>query len=750
MELVRTTKNKQRAMKISTLFIILLALFTSCSKPAEDYSRTDQRVDSLLHLMNLDEKIGQMNLLTSDWDVTGPTIRATYKEDIKAGKVGAIFNAFTAKYTRQLQEIAVKETRLHIPLIFGYDVIHGHRTIFPIPLGLSSSWDPKLIEQSARVAATEASADGLHWVFSPMVDIARDPRWGRMAEGSGEDTYLGSEIAKVMVKGLQGDKIGDLNSVMACVKHFAAYGAAQAGRDYHTVDMSERTLRETYLPPYKAAVDAGAASVMSSFNEVNGVPATANKFLLTDLLKKEWGFRGFIVSDYTSVMELIPHGFAKDTADATALAVNAGLDMDMQASFFIDKLPDLVKKGVVSEETINESVRRILKAKFELCLFEDPYRYSDENREKETMMKQAFLDVEQDAARKSIVLLKNENQLLPISKNIRKLAVIGPLAHAKKEMIGSWSAAGDGSKAVSLLEGIKRKVPNASISYARGCNINDDTTAYLSDAVRIAQQADMVILAVGEGAQMSGEAASRSSLDLPGVQQKLVEEIKKTGKPVVVVLMNGHPLTIGWIDKNIPAILETWFSGTQGGYGIADVLFGDYNPSGKLTVTFPKSIGQVPLFYNMKNTGRPRDPENKYTSKYLDIDNDPLYPFGYGLSYTQFSYGDISLSKNELSEKEELTVACTVSNTGKMDGEEVVQVYVRDLVGSVTRPVKELKGFRKIFLKAGESNTVTFTLGANDLSFYRQDMTWGTEPGKFEVFVGTNSRDVKKTGFTLK
>ncbi|GHN02740.1 glycosyl hydrolase [Cytophagales bacterium WSM2-2] len=700
--------------------------------------------------MTLEEKIGQMNLVTSDWDVTGPTMRANYKEDIKAGKVGAVFNAFTSKYTRQLQEIAVKETRLHIPLLFGYDVIHGHRTIFPMPIGLSASWDLKLIEQSARVAATEASAEGLHWAFGPMVDIARDPRWGRMAEGSGEDTYLGSEIAKAMVRGYQGTKIGDLNSVMACVKHYAAYGAVQAGRDYHTVDMSDRTLREVYLPPYKAAVDAGSATVMTSFNELNGVPATANKYLLNDILRKEWGFDGFIVSDYTSVMELLPHGFAKDTADAAALSINAGMDMDMQAAFYVDKLPQLVKDGKVSEQVIDASVRRILKRKFELGLFDNPYRYCNEQNEKETVMKSEFIEFAREVGRKSIVLLKNEKQLLPFSKSVRNIAVIGPLADAQQEMIGSWSAAGDWKKSVTLLEGIKSKLLDAKITYAKGCNIKDDDTSGFAEAVRTATLSDIVLLAVGEGAQMTGEAASRSSLDLPGVQQQLIEEIQKSGKPIVVVLMNGRPLTINWIDKNIPAILETWFLGTQAGNSIADVLFGDYNPSGKLTVTFPKSVGQIPLFYNMKNTGRPRDPNNKYTSKYLDIDNDPLYPFGFGLSYAQFTYDDVVLDRNEIASTEELTIKCKVTNTGKFEGEETVQFYIRDMVGSVTRPVKELKGFQKVKLKPGESSTVTFKLTSKDLAFYGMDMTYHFEPGDFEVYIGGNSRDVKKAAFTLK
>lgn len=724
-------------------------LFTGCA-PDRPTDSIAEKVDSLLRQMTLEEKVGQLTLYTSDYDVTGPSIRESYKEDIRAGKVGAIFNAFGAEYTRELQRMAVEETRLGIPLLFGYDVIHGHRTIFPIPLGEAASWDMDAIYRSARIAAEEASAEGLHWTFAPMCDIARDPRWGRIAEGAGEDVFLASEIARTRVKGFQGDGIGKLNSVMACIKHFAAYGAAQAGRDYHTVDISERVLREVYLPPYRAGIEAGAATVMTSFNELDGVPATGNKFLMTDILRNEWGFDGFVVTDYTSIMEMIPHGVAEDTAAATALAVKAGVDMDMQAGFYNASLPQLVKEGKISEDMLNRSVARILRKKFELGLFDDPYRYSDVERERATVMKESFLETARDVARKSIVLLKNEGQLLPLSKSIRRLAVIGPLADNKREMIGSWSAAGDWKKAVTLLEGIKEKVPGAQITYAKGCEIDDQSTDGFAEAVRAARQADAVILAVGEAAWMSGEAASRASLDLPGVQQQLVEAIHKTGKPIVVVLMNGRPLTINWIDEHIPAILETWFSGTQAGHAIADVLFGDYNPSGKLPVTFPRSVGQIPIFYSVKNTGRPMDPDNKYTSKYLDIPNDPLYPFGYGLSYTSFSYGDIVLSTDAITVNDTISISCTITNTGTRAGEEVVQLYLRDPVASVTRPVKELKGFKKIALQPGESKTVTFAINANDLSFYRRDMTFGPEPGLFKVYIGGNSRDVKEAEFTLK
>jgi beta-glucosidase len=737
--------------KLCSLTLAAALLCAACHPSEKKSTGLATRVDSVLALMTLEEKIGQLTLFTSDIDVTGPTIRENYKEDIKAGRVGAIFNAYGAGYTRKLQEIAVKETRLHIPLLFGYDVVHGHRTIFPMPLGEAASWDLEAIEKSARVAGDEASAEGLHWTFAPMCDIARDPRWGRITEGAGEDTYLGSKIAAARVKGIQGDGVGSLNSVMACVKHFAAYGAAQAGRDYHTTDMSDRVLRETYLPPYKAALDAGAATVMTSFNEIDGVPATGSKYLMTDILRKEWNFTGFVVTDYTSIMEMIPHGIAEDTASAAALALEAGVDMDMQAGFYNDALAGLVKAGKLKEGLIDEAVRRILRKKFELGLFDDPYRYSSEQREKETLMSAANLEASRDVARKSIVLLKNEKQLLPLQKNIKKLAVIGPLADARKEMIGSWSAAGDWKKASTLLEGVKQAVsPGTQVLYAKGCAIDNDSTQSIASAVRTAQQADVVILAVGEGAWMTGEAASRASLNLPGVQQQLVEAIHMTGKPVVVVLLNGRPLTIPWLDGHIPAILEAWFPGTMGGQAIADVLFGEYNPSARLPVTFPRSVGQIPLFYGMKNTGRPLDPNNKYTSKYLDERNDPLYPFGYGLSYTTFSYGPVHVDKQEMTQQEEVTVTCMVTNTGARVGKETVQLYLHDVTGSVTRPVRELKGFKQLSLKPGASQTITFKLTAHDLSFYRRDMSFGTEPGKFEVFVGPNVRDAQGTTFALR
>jgi beta-glucosidase len=742
---------RPNAHKVSALAVIsLLILVSSCGQQGGSGSGGDieKRIDSILLLMSIEEKAGQLTLYTSDMSVTGPTIRPEYREDIVKGKVGALFNAFGAAYTRQLQEMAVKETRLGIPLLFGYDVIHGHKTIFPIPLAEAASWDIEAIETSARVAAEEASAEGLHWTFAPMCDIARDPRWGRVMEGAGEDPYLGSLIAAARVRGFQGDGIGSLNSVVACVKHFAAYGASQAGRDYHTVDMSDRMLREIYLPPYKAAIDAGAATVMTSFNEFDGVPASGSGYLMNEILRKEWGFDGFVVSDYTSIQEMIPHGIAADAAEASVMSIKAGVDMDMQAGFYNATLPQAVKDGRISEKDLDEAVRRILRIKFKLGLFDDPYRYCSEEREKAIVMKPEFLEASRDVARKSIVLLKNKDNMLPLSKSVRRLGVIGPLGQYKQDMIGAWSAAGDGSKAVSLLEGIKAKVSkNTQVLYAKGCNVMDDTTKYFGQAIAVARQSDLVIMTVGEGWWMSGEAASRGTLGLPGVQQQLVEEIVKTGKPIVVVLSNGRPLSIPWIDKNVSAILETWYLGSQAGHAVADVLFGDFNPSGKLPMTFPAHVGQVPIFYSMKNTGRPMDPKNKYTSKYLDVPNEPLYPFGFGLSYSTFEYGTVTLSG---SPGGNMSVKCTIRNAGSVPGKEIAQLYVRDLVGSVTRPVKELKGFQAVELEPGASKEVVFELRAEDLAFFRRDMSFGPEAGEFRAFVGGNSRDVVEASFRLE
>lgn len=738
-------------MKILYSFIacVLFVLGACTPERHQERSSVDARIDSLISIMTLDEKVGQLTLYTSDLDVTGAHIREGYVDDLREGKVGAIFNAIGADYTRKLQQISVDETRLGIPLLFGYDVVHGYKTIFPIPLGETASWDLTAMELSARIAAEEASSVGLHWTFAPMVDISRDPRWGRIMEGSGEDTYLGVQAAIARVKGFQGDDLAANNTVLACVKHFAAYGAAQAGRDYNTVDISERSLREDYLPPFKAAIDAGVGSIMTSFNEYDGVPASGNRFLLTDILQKEWGFTGFVVTDYTSILEMLQHGIAADTLSATRLSFDAGVDMDMQSGFFEDKLGALVNEKVISEESINKAVRKVLKKKYALGLFEDPYRYSDATREKETLMKPAFIEAARDIARKSIVLLKNTKQTLPLPKSVKKIAVIGPLGNSTNDLIGAWSGQGEGKNCISLLAGIQA-ASAGTVVFAKGCNINDDSLQYIAESVKVARTADVVVLALGEAAWMSGEAASRSNIELPGVQQRLANEIFNIGKPVVVVLMNGRPLAIPELDRKADAILETWFLGTQAGHAIADVLFGDYNPSGKLPVSFPISVGQVPIYYNQKNTGRPFDANNKYTSKYLDVANEPLYPFGYGLSYSQFDYGEIMLSKNEMAAGDTLTLKCIVKNVGQMDGEEVVQLYVRDLVGSVTRPVKELIGFQKIMIKAGESKELIFEITASDLSFYRLDMTYGAEPGNFQVFLGGNSRDTKAAAFSLK
>ncbi|MEN9840059.1 MAG: hypothetical protein RL177_1538 [Bacteroidota bacterium] len=726
-------------------------LLSHCTPDPDPQSEAgiDLRVDSVLALMTLDEKIGQLTLYTSDMDQTGAFLRPQYIEDIKKGHVGAIFNAYGAEYTRKLQEMAVKETRLGIPLLFGYDVIHGHRTIFPMPLAEASSWDLDMIQRSAAVAATEATAEGLHWTFAPMVDIAIDPRWGRIVEGSGEDVFLGSKIAAARVHGFQGTDIRALNTMAATVKHFAAYGAAQAGRDYHSVDMSERRLRETYLPPFKAAIDAGALSIMTAFNDVAGVPATASKFLMTDVLRDEWGFKGFVVTDYTAIMELRNHAVASDEFHASELALNAGVDMSMQDGYFQLTLAELVKQGRVKESDIDTAVRRVLRVKFMLGLFDDPYRYSDPEREKAEVMKPEHIQAAREMAHKSMVLLKNENNTLPLSKSVRTIAVVGPLSEARRELIGSWSAAGDWAKSVTLLEGIQAAVPNARVIHAEGCDINCTSTSGFQAAVNAARQADVVVLALGEAYWMSGEAASRSDINLPGMQQQLAEAIHKTGKPVVAVLMNGRPLTINWLDENIPAILETWFLGTTTGNAIADVLFGDVNPSGKLPVTFPRNVGQIPIHYNMLPTGRPFKAEDKYTTKYLDVPNEPLYVFGYGLSYTTFEYSNLALSAASITPSDSLIVTVTLTNTGSRAGEEVAQLYIRDKVASISRPVKELKGFVKVSLEPGESRSIRFVINQNDLSFYKEDLSFGWEPGDFDVFVGGNSRDVLNATFTL-
>lgn len=721
------------------LLLLVLAIIAgpASAQPYKPSPGIDAKVNALLAKMTLDEKIGQLTLYTTDWGSTGPTIREGYKNDIRSGACGNLFNSHTVAFVRDLQKVAVEETRLKIPLLFGFDVIHGYKTIFPIPLGEAASWDLEAIELSARIAAAEASAAGLNWTFAPMVDVSRDPRWGRVMEGAGEDTWLGCRIAEARVRGIQGKKIGSTDAMLACVKHYAAYGASLAGRDYNTVDMSERYFREYYLPPYKAAVQAGAATVMTSFNDYDGVPASGNKYLLTNILRNEWGFKGFVVTDYTSMNEMVNHGVIADEKEAGELSLTAGVDMDMQGAIYQRFLKQSLKEGKVLQSQINEAARRVLRLKFELGLFDDPYKFCNEDRQKATLLKPEHRQAAREISRKSIVLLKNDRNALPLQPT-QKIALIGPLADNKSELIGNWNGAGNADDCVSVSEGLK----GWNVQTVKGCDFEGTDKSGFEAAIAAARNADVVLVAVGEKAMMSGEAASRTDITLPGVQEELILELCKTGKPVVVILMNGRPLAIPAIEQNATAILETWWLGTEAGNAIADVLQGTYNPSGKLPMTFPRTVGQVPVFYNERSTGRPYNPDSKWTSRYIDEVNAPLYPFGYGLSYTTFSYSTPT-AKTAAAGKSPVTVEVTVSNTGKIAGEEVVQLYVRDLVGSVTRPVRELKGFQKVLLQPGESKTLTFTLKDADLGFFRRNMTFGTEPGEYDIMVGGNSRDVK-------
>lgn len=723
---------------ISTALLFVLAFAASRNgvswqRPSSD--SMDAKVEALLAQMTLEEKLGQLQLLDNP---AAAADRAAALDLVRRGLVGGILNAHGARQVNELQRLAMQESRLKIPLLFGYDVVHGYRTIFPVPLGEASSWDPSLAEETARIAATEARAAGVNWTFAPMVDIARDARWGRIVEGAGEDPFLGAEMARARVRGFQGRALAAPDAVAACVKHFAAYGAAEAGRDYNTTDLSEWTLREVYLPPFKAAIDAGVETVMSAFNDLNGVPASANPFLLTDILRGEWKFAGFVVSDYTAVPELIAHGLAADEADAAAQALNAGLDMEMVSRLFNLHGVRLVRQGKVPLARIDEAVRRILRLKFRLGLFDRPY--VDETHEARLMLAPAHLDAARRAAARSLVLLKNQGDLLPLRKDLRAIAVIGPLADSQRDVLGPWHAAGRAEEAVTLLQGIRAKVgAKTELLYAKGCEIEGGTTDGIAEAVRIAKAADVAIVAVGESAEMSGEAASRTSLALPGHQLALVKAIQATGKPTVVVLMNGRPLAIEWVAENVPAILETWFAGIQAGYAIADVLFGDVNPGGKLPVTFPRTVGQAPLYYNHKNTGRPPQPNNKYTSKYIDAPWTPLFPFGHGLSYTQFRFSNLHLSRTRLSVNERLVVTVDVENTGQRAGDEVVQLYIRDVAASATRPVRELKGFARITLAAGERRTVRFELGPEHLGAHDRHMRFVVEPGEFRLYVGNSS-----------
>lgn len=739
-------------------FLIASFIFFGCQwtlSAQNAPSKYEAKIDSLMNLMTLEEKIGQTVMYGGGWAKTGPFVNTDYEKYIREGSVGAMLNVYTSKATRDLQKIAVENTRLGIPLLFGYDVIHGHRTIFPINLALSGSWDPELVELTSRIAAEEASAEGLHWTFAPMLDIARDPRWGRISEGAGEDVYLTNVLAKSYVKGFQGDDLSKNNTILACAKHFVGYGAAQAGRDYHTVSMGEDELRNVYLPPFKAAVDAGVETFMTAFNELNGVPATGNKLIFRDILRNEWDFKGFVVSDYTAINELIPHGFAKDSLDAARLAMLAGVDMDMMGHVYRKNLKKLIEEGEVSEDLVNESCRKILSAKFKLGLFEDPYRYSDEKRQQETIYKPQFLKAARDAAAASSVLLKNDGNALPLEKSAT-IALIGPLAKDEYHINGNWGGAGDRKgKSVSIYEGLQEYLEDSQMLYAKGCELEKDDESGFQEAIDVAKKADVVLLVMGESYHMSGEAASRTDIRIPGIQPKLIKKIREAvpNKKIVLLLMNGRPLDLSEEIGQVDAILEAWYPGTMGGSGVADVLFGVYNPSAKLTVTFPRNVGQIPIYYNMKNTGRPipeSNPKQDYKSNYIDSPNTPLFVFGHGLSYTTFQYSGLTLSSAHIGFNDTLTARVSITNTGNYDGHEVVQLYIHDKVGSITRPVKELKGFQKIFLKKGESKIVRFKLSAEDLKFYNNNMEYVAEAGEFEIAIAPSSDFKFKHLFTLE
>ncbi|TVZ08324.1 beta-glucosidase [Cellulophaga sp. RHA_52] len=749
----------------------LLLILTFCSSFLAIGQTKVPFIEDLLAKMTIEEKIGQLNLVTPGGGIaTGSVVSSNVEEKIKAAKVGGMFGISGPEKLKIAQDFAVNDTRLKIPLFFGSDVIHGYKTTFPIPLATASSWDMDLIKKMAETAALEATADGINWNFSPMVDVARDPRWGRIAEGAGEDPYLGSAIAKAMVHGYQGNNLTAKNTMLATVKHFALYGAAEAGRDYNSVDMSRTKMFNQYLPPYKAGIDAGAASIMTSFNDVDGIPASGNKWLLTDLLRKKWGFKGFVVSDYTSVNEMIAHGLG-DLQDVSALSLKAGLDMDMVGEGFLTTLKKSLDEGRVTEEEITNACRRILEAKYKLGLFDDPYKYIDAKRPKKDILTKKSKTLAREAAKRSFVLFKNHNNVLPLSKTA-KIALVGPLANNKNNMLGTWAPTGDPQLSIPILNGFKNVASKAKITYAKGANITDDTELakkvnvfgtrvdidkrsseeLLQEALDLAKTSDVVVAVVGEASEMSGEAASRTDISIPNSQKRLIQELVKTGKPVVLVLMSGRPLTIEE-EFNLPvSILQVWHPGIEAGNAVADVIFGDYNPSGKLTATWPRNVGQIPIYHSIKTTGRPAPSPafEKFKSNYLDVKNAPLLPFGYGLSYTSFKYSNINLSKKEIAQGEDVTVSVTVKNTGNFDGEEVVQLYLRDVVRSITPPMRQLKGFKKVFLKKGESKTVELVLTADDLKFYNSTLDFVAEPGDFEIFVGTNSNAQLKTTLTLK
>jgi len=746
-------------MKIKLImFLIGFSLFGYSQEKADKKTVTikpkAEFVADLMSKMTVEEKIYQTVQFTSDGTVTGPKTGDNYITRIQQGRVGSILNATGAKRTREIQRINLENSRLKIPLLFGHDVIHGYKTIFPINLGMASSWDPKAVELAARVAASEAASGGVQWTFAPMVDIARDARWGRVAEGSGEDSFLGIQMAVANVKGFQGDDLSKTNTILACAKHFAAYGAAEAGRDYNTVDISERVLRDTYLPAFKATVDAGVKTFMMSFNEISGVPSTGSEFLIRDILKGEWKFDGLVVSDYTGIREMVAHGFATNDKNAGELAMKAGVDMDMVGGTYMNYTKQSYDEGKVTLVEIDDACKRILDVKYDLGLFEDPYRYSDEKREKETICKPEFLEASLEVAKKSLVLLKNNKSILPLKAN-QKIAFVGPLVSDEYNIIGSWAALGDRNGfATSVKEGVTNYLKNVSnVTFDKGVEIQSTKRDLMQKALDNAKNADVIVAIMGESQNMSGEAACRTNLDLPGLQKEFLAELKKLGKPIVLVILNGRPLTLTWEDDNMDAILEAWWPGTRGGDAIAQTLYGANNPNGKLPMSFPRKVGQLPLYYNHKNTGRPylgpTDPEQKYKSQYIDVGNSPLYPFGHGLSYTTFEYSNMKISSDKIKFDEKLKVSVEVKNTGNYDGQEVVQLYIRDLVGSVTRPVKELKGFEKITLKKGELKTVSFEISSEDFKFYNIDMKNVAEAGNFEVFVGGNSATDIKASFEL-
>ena len=759
---------------IVILALLSISVIVAQKKKTVAIAPKKQFISELLSKMTIDEKLGQLNLPTSGDITTGQAGSSDIAKKIKEGKVGGLFNIKSVSKIKEVQKVAVEQSRLKIPLIFGMDVIHGYETIFPIPLGLSASWDMPMIQQTARIAANEATADGINWTFSPMVDLSREPRWGRVSEGSGEDTYLGSEIAKAMVNGYQNNNLKAKNSLLACIKHFALYGAPEGGRDYNTVDMSRIRMYNEYFPPYKAAVDAGVGSVMASFNEVDGIPATGNKWLMTEILRNQWKFNGFVVTDYTGINEMIDHGMG-DLQNCSSLALKAGIDMDMVGEGFLSTLKKSLEEGKISMNDVDTAVTRILEAKYDLGLFENPYKNCDIELAKKEVFSKENRDFARKVASESMVLLKNDKNILPLKKS-GTIALFGPLFDNKANMPGTWSVAANFDKPVTILEGLKNTVgKSVNILSARGCNflstaaeekininphnpksyVRDNRTdeELITEALEVAKKSDVLIAVLGEGAEMSGECSSRSSIELPLVQKRLLDELLKTGKPVVLVLFTGRPLVLVDEDKKLSTILNVWFPGSEAGFAISDVLFGDVNPSGKLTATWPRNVGQIPIYYNHKNTGRPLANKEgkfeKFRSNYLDVANEPLYPFGYGLSYTNFEYSNLKLSSSKINATEKVVVSVDVLNSGNYDGKEIVQLYIRDVVGSITRPIKELKGFKKIFLKKGEKQTVAFEISVEDLKFYNSDLQFAAEEGMFEIFIGKDSDTTNKINLEL-